>query len=246
MSGTHTRRAGNAMRVGQSLLLFFLLCLVAAAAFAQSEPAPITASAVWQPAGNFLAQAHAACDKLTSQKFGDCVVGQMSKAGAPADAVNFTRELFKLSGGEVGIMTGFQKVGPVDIAWVSYPLRASYGLMLVNGKPRIINAEDLKTLDQKGMHQSFQFQDLQNQFPNVSLWPGDRDGKAWPNSQTGQDGGLQFTIGYPLRNGCQTCAHAGFALFNWNFNPSGKFTGTSFQGMTPAPVSQTSGGLIQP
>ncbi len=222
-----------------------LLCLVIALpalAFAQSEPTPITASAVWQPANNFLAQAHAACDKLTSQKFGDCVVGQMSKAGAPADAVNFTRELFKVSGGEVGIIEGFQKVGPVDIAWVSYPLRATYGLMLVNGKPRIINAEDLKALDQKDMRQSFQFQDLQNQFPNVGVWPGDRDGKTWPNSQTGQDGGLQFIIGYPLRNGCQTCAHAGDALFTWNFNPSGKFTGTSFLGMTPAPLGHPSAG----
>ena len=229
------------MRLRPSSLLFAFLAF-AALAFAQSEPAPITASSVWQPPANFLAQAHAACDKLTSQKFGECVINQMSKAGASADAVNFTRELFKLSGGEVGVMQGFQKVGPVDIAWVSYPLRASYGLMLVNGKPRIINAEDMKTLDQKDMRQSPQFQDLQNQFPSVSLWPGDRNGQTWPNSQTGPNGGLQFTIGYPLRNGCQTCAHAGDALFSWNFNSSGKFTGTSFLGMTPAPLGHPSAG----
>lgn len=211
--------------------------------FAQTGTAPITASAVWQPGSDFLARARAACEKVSpSQKFADCVVSQMPKAGAPADAVSFTRELLKQTGGEVGIMTGFNKVGPVDVAFVSYPLRSSYGLLLVNGKPRIINAENLKLLDEKDMRQSFQFQDLQNQFPNVSLWPGDRDGKTWPNSQTGPNGGLQFTIGYPLRNGCQTCAHAGFALFNWNFNASGKFTGTSFQGMTPAPISQSSSG----
>ena len=235
------------MRLRPPSLLLLFVALAAAFVVAQSESAPITASAVWQPGNDFLAKAHAACDKVSpSQKFGDCVISQMSKAEAPADAVNFTRELFKTSGGEFGIITGFQKVGPVDIAWVSYPLRSTYGLLLVNGKPRMINAEDLKQLDQKDMRQSFQFQDLQNQFPQVGLWPGDRDGKTWPNSQTGPNGGVQFTIGYPLRNGCQTCAHAGFALFNWNFNPSGKFTGTSFQGMTPAPVSQTSGGLIQP
>ncbi len=233
------------MRVRWPSLLFFFLIVASAIAVAQSESTPITASAVWQPGADFLTQAHAACDKLTSQKFGDCVISQMSKAGAPADAVNFTRELFKTSGGEVGIMAGFQKVGLVDIAWISYPLRATYGLLLVNGKPRMINAEDLKQLDQKGMRQSFQFQDLQNQFPQVGLWPGDRDGKTWPNSQTGQNGGLQFTIGYPLRNGCQTCAHAGFALFNWNFNSSGKFTGTSFLGMTPAPIPQSGSGSQQ-
>jgi hypothetical protein len=163
----------------------------------------------------------------------------MSKAGASAAAVNFTRELYKQTA-EVGIMGNFQKVGPVDIAWVQYPLRSSSGLLLVNGKPRIINAEDLKLLDEKDMQQSFQYQDLQNQFSKVGVWPGDRDGKTWPNSQTGNNGGLQFIIGYPLRNGCATCAHAGFVLFTWNFNSSGKFTGTTFMGMTPAPITQPS------
>ena len=45
------------------------------------------------------------CDKVTpSAKFSDCVINQMSKAGASADAVNFTRELYKQTGGEVGII----------------------------------------------------------------------------------------------------------------------------------------------
>jgi hypothetical protein len=162
----------------------------------------------------------------------------MTKAGAPASAVQFSREVLKLNG-EVGILSGFNKVGPVDVAFVTYPFRAnpSYGLFLVNGQPRVINAEDLSLLDQKGLQGSFQFQDLKNQFPKAAIYPGDRDGKTWPNSQTGSNGGLQFVIGYPLRNGCPTCAHAGFALFQWNFDPSGKFTGTSFLGMTPAPLN---------
>ncbi len=213
--------------------------VLASFAFGQAAPPPIGAASVWQPGSDFLANAHTACDKGTpSGKFADCVINQMSKAGASADAVNFTRELYKQTGGELGIMAGFNKAGTVDIAWVQYPLRSTNGLLLVNGKPRIINAEDLKLLDEKDMRQSFQFQDLQNQFPKVGVWPGDRDGKTWPNAQTGNNGGLQFVIGYPLRNGCATCAHAGFALFTWNFNSGGKFTGTTFMGMTPAPVTQ--------
>lgn len=209
-------------------------------AFGQASTPPISASAVWQPGSDFLTTAHAACDKATpASKFSDCVINQMSKAGASTDAVNFTRELYKQTGGEVGIMGGFQKVGPVDIAWVQYPLRSTNGLLLLNGKPRIVNAEDLKLLDEKDMQQSFQYQDLQNQFPKAAVFPGDRDGKTWPNSQSGNNGGVQFIIGYPLRNGCATCAHAGFALFTWNFNSAGKFTGTSFMGMTPAPISQS-------
>jgi hypothetical protein len=229
----------------RNLLVLAGVIALATLAVAQSEPAPISAAAVWQPGGDFLGKAHAACDKVSpSEKFADCVIKQMSAAGASSDAVNFTRDLFKQSH-EVGVMAGFHQVGPVDIAWVSYPLRSTNGLLLVNGQPRIVNAEDLKLLDQKDMQQSFQFQDLQNQFPRASLWPGDRDGKTWPNSQTGSHGGLQFIIGYPLRNGCQTCAHAGFALFTWNFSPTGRFMGTSFLGMTPAPISPQRSGASQ-
>jgi len=228
--------------------LFALLAVITLATFGfgQTTPVNIGSSAVWQPGSAFLTSAHAACDKVSpSLKFAQCVIDQMPKAGASADAVSFTHELYKQMAGEVGILTGFQAVGPVDIAWVTYPLRSTYGLLLVNGQPRIINAENLKLLDQKGMQQSFQFQSLQNQFPKVNLWPGDRDGKTWPNSQSGSKGGLQFIIGYPLRNGCQTCAHAGFALFTWNFSSSGRFMGTTFLGMTPAPVTQPSQGTAQ-
>ena len=77
------------------------------------------------------------------------MIGQMAKVGARADAVSFARELYKESHGEFGIMTGFQEEGPVAFAWVTYPLRANtnYGLLLLNGQPRIVNVEDLKLLD---------------------------------------------------------------------------------------------------
>jgi len=180
-----------------------------------------------------MATAHAACDQSTSSTLVDCMMQQMAKAGAPGDAVAFTRELSKQSEGEFGIMTGFHDEGPVAFAWVTYPLRANtnYGLLLVNGQPRILNVEDLKLLDVKTMKQSFQFRDLKRQYPNVDVWPGDRDGKIWPNSQAGPHGGIQFTVQYPLINGCHACARAGFAIFNWNFDATGKFLGTAFQGM---------------
>jgi hypothetical protein len=124
--------------------LFVLLAVItlATVGFGQTTPVSIGTSAVWQPGNAFLPAAHAACDKVSpSLKFAQCVIDQMPKAGASADAVSFTRELYNQMGGEVGIMTGFQSVGRVDIAWVTYPLRSTYGLLLVNGQPRIINAE---------------------------------------------------------------------------------------------------------
>ena len=219
-------------------LLLVVVCMAGfVSAQSQTGPAKIGASAVWQVSSQFLATAHAACDKSHPGDV-ECLIDQMAKAGAPADSVSFTRELYKQSHGEFGVMTGFQSQPPVAFAWITYPLRANtnYGLLFVNGKPAIINVEDLKLLDTKTMEQSFQFQDVKNQFPNVNLWPGDRDGKTWPNSQSGPNGGTQFVVGYPLRNGCHACASAGSALFTWNFDAQGKFQGTTFMGLTPPPL----------
>ena len=142
-------------------LLLSVACL-AGCALAQSQnvEARIGSSAVWQIPSQFLATAHAACDNASPAA--GCMIDQMAKAGAPAEAVGFTRELYKQSHGEFGVMTGFQNQPPVAFAWITYPLRANtnYGLLFVNGQPSIINIEDLKLLDTKTMERSLQFQDL--------------------------------------------------------------------------------------
>ena len=151
-------------------LLLALACLAGCAAQSQNGPAKIGSSAVWPLPPQFLATAHAACDK--SSPAAGCMIEQMAKAGAPADAVSFTRELYKQSHGDFGVMTGFQNQSPVAFAWITYPLRANtnYGLLFVNGQPSLINVEDLHLLDTKTMERSFQFQDLKNQFPQANLW----------------------------------------------------------------------------
>jgi len=207
-------------------------------ASAQGTPR-LDAAAVWQMPGGFVANAQTACGSSSSPQFGDCVTTQMAKAGASPASVSFTRELYKQNHGEVGFMTTFQPGTPVDIAWVTYSWRPDhqYGLLLLNGQPGIVNVEDLTLLDRKSMQQSFQYKDLQNEFPKLDIFPGDRDGTTWPESQAGPNGGTGFVLSYPLRNGCATCANAGSAIFTWNFNKQGKFVGTSFQGMTPAPLN---------
>ena len=92
----------------------------------QSVPARITASAVWTVPDSFVSNAHAACDK--SPDVGACFIDQMAKAGASGDALGFARELYKQSHGEVGMMTGFQAVSPVDFAWIR-----SFGLIRITG-----------------------------------------------------------------------------------------------------------------
>ena len=226
------------MRFARLLVVSSLI--LSRVALAETPSAKIGPSAVWQMPAQFMTTAHAACDPSSSSSsaFIACLISQMQKAGAPADGVQFTRLLYKESHGEFGVMTGFHDEGPVAFAWITYPLRANtnYGFLLLNGQPRILNVEDLKLLDEKTMKQSAQFHDLKGQFPNVNLWPGDRDGQIWPNSQSGPNGGMQFTVSYPLRNGCHACASAGQAIFNWNFDATGKFVGTSFQGIIGPPL----------
>ena len=220
---------------------FLLLALAGAStilAGSQSLPRP-DASAVWQLPGGFAADARSACGSSSASKFGDCLIQQMVKAGASTSSVTFTRNLFEQSKEEVGIMTSFQHEKPVDVAWVTYPWRSDhrYGLLLLNGQPAIVNLEDLKLLDQKAMRQSFQYQDLQKQFGKLNIFPGDRDGQTWPDSQPASNGGAQFVLDYPLRNGCANCANAGSAMFTWNFDKDGKFLGTSFMGLLPPPLN---------
>ena len=206
-----------------------------------ADPGKIGSSAVWQPPPDFITKAHAACDKANSPNYAECFIDQMSKSEAPADAVSFTNLLYRQSDGQVGIMVDFHKVGPVDVVRVMYPLRANenYGLLLINGDPPILDVDDLKKLDRAAMEQSPMYQAVKQKYPATDIWPGDRSGTTWPQVKPLPDGGQQFIVGYPLINGCPTCAHAGTALFTWNFTADGKFTGTSFMGLTPPPLTNS-------
>lgn len=228
------------MRAAVRLAIVGFVSFTTLISLAQNQsPSTITAAAVWQMPDSLRTTILKKCGDATQPPpFAECFIKQMQQGGAPAAAVAFTRELYKANGGDVGIMYGFHKVGPVDIAWINYPLRANTndGLLFVNGQPRILNVEDLKLLDERNMEQDPQYQNTKAQFPKASLWPGDRNGAVWPNSQPGPSGGVQFTVGYPLINGCHACERVGSALFNWNFDSKGKFLGTTFIGMTPPPV----------
>src|SRR5208282_4951910 len=111
--------------------VFFLVALTIASAIPQSETSAsqpplqgagkIGPSAVWHSPQDFIAKAHAACDQGNPPNYAECFMAQMSEGGAPTDAVNFTRMLFHESDGQVGIMSEFHKVGPLDIARVVYP-----------------------------------------------------------------------------------------------------------------------------
>ena len=200
----------------------------------------IGGSAAWQPPKDFLANAHATCDKNSGAPadYGQCFIDQMTKAGAPADAVAFTRMLFQQSDGQVGILSAFKQLGRVDAAQVFYPLRANdnYGLLLVNGDPKVLDVDDLKKLDQAAMQQDAMFQAIRHQYPSADIWPGDRSGSApWPRLQPLPNGDQEYVVTYPLMNGCHACRRLGLARFGWDFDAQGKFLRTMYIPTPPPP-----------
>lgn len=201
--------------------------------------AKIGSSAVWQPPKDFITNAHTACDKSANPAgVAECFIRQMSAAGAPADAVSFSRMLYKQTDGMVGIMTAFKKYGAVDAAQVLYPLRANdnYALLLVNGDPKILDVDDFKKLDHAAMEQNGFFQAIKKRFPQTDLWPGDHSASdPWPRVQPLTGGGTEFVVNYQLINGCHACQHVGIARFGWEFDASGKFLHTTFIPTPPPP-----------
>jgi hypothetical protein len=203
----------------------------------------ITATAVWQPPQDFITKAHQACDKaMNPASFTECFINQMSAAGAPADAVSFTRMLYQQNGGLVGIMTAFKAYGPVDAAQVFYPLRANdnYALLLVNGDPRIIDVDDLQKLNHQAMEDDPMFQLAKKRYPQIDIWPGDRSGSSpWPRVQSIAGGGTEFIVNYPVINGCHACDRVGNARYGWEFDATGKFLRTVYVAAPVAPRSLT-------
>jgi hypothetical protein len=221
----------------RKILFFLVFALVRFSVAEASTPGAGGPSAVWQPPPDFVTKAHAACDQSNPPNYAECFIDQMAKLGAPAGAVSFTRMLYKQSDGQVGIMTEFHQVGPVDEARVMYPLRANdnYGLLLVNGQPAILDVDDLKKLDRAAMEQNLLYQSVKQKYPKTDLWPGDRSGNAWPQTNRLPDGGLKFIVGYPLLNGCHACAPTGLAKFSWDFDAKAKFLGTKYIPAPPPP-----------
>lgn len=195
-------------------------------------------SAIWLPGADFLKNASAACDRSYNAP-ADCFINQMANAGAPADAIRFSRRLCHQSGGEFGIMWGFRKLGPVDIAKVLYPLRGStlHGLLLLNGDPEILDVDDLKRLDRHGLEKDEEYQLLRKDYSTLELWAGDRYGTAWPMARKRKDDGQSFDIYYMLNPVRPVGRWVSGARFDWNFDAQGNFLGTKFTGgVGPLPI----------
>jgi hypothetical protein len=195
-------------------------------------------AAVWSVNPDFLKAAHAACDNAQPTGVPECFIDEMAKAGAPADAVKFTRALYR-STGQVAMMGEFKSFGAIGLAWVVYPLRANEndGLLFLNGDPQFLDPDDVQKIDKTALQSDPLFLQWKKTAPKLDVWAGDRAGGAaqirFARVRPGEKPGSQrFLFSYPLIDGCYACARSGFANYWWDFDAQGKFLGTQLLSVT--------------
>ena len=228
-----------------ALLSVVVVATTTAARSKSQGPAPagrpdrVTSAAIWQPGMDFLREAHEACDRLHAPDYGGCFADQMARAGAPAAAVAFARRLNERPDGQgiVGVLRDFRDTGRVDLAFVFYPLRANEneGCLLVNGLPSLIDVDSRAWLPDEALEKNRTYAALALQYPQISLWPGDRFGSRFARAMAGPQGGQRFIFPYLLRDGCHACATIGTVQIAFDFDRTGGFLGTHLLRVTAAP-----------
>lgn len=206
-------------------LLFFIVLPLFSGLYAAE---PITAAAIYTPAPAFLDEVRTKCGS-GPDPFDACFLKMLGKGGAPAAAVDFARLI-----DEPGFMTKFKKVGPVDIAFADLPFRANEnsGVYLVNGKPAVINIDDLSAITGAMLEKDPGYTALKKKYPDIGLFIGDRR----PGSIRAlrlKGGKLQFTALYRLTTGCRACEDIGEARLEFIFDSKGSFEGRKLLGVRP-------------
>jgi predicted secreted protein len=216
-----------------------VVCLAAAScgfvAAGQEEPANPTAKVsinVVFPAGTqFIDTVKETCQDLRSEKLQDCFAREMKKAKATLAAVEFSKQL-----GEPGFVRDFKVAGPVDIAYVLYPYRANenQSWLVVNGEPAIIDVDNQKLIAGDNVKRNATYLALAKAHPQISLWPGDRNGTEYPDVEMGVNAGVHIIVNYRLREQCHACAVWGHAWYSFDFDSKGQFGGAKLIGVSIA------------
>ena len=185
----------------------------------------ITETSVWTPAPDTLSAIRTKCgDAGDPSRLENCFLGEMKANGASPEAVAFSR-----SAADIGViyMRAFRKVGPVDVAYIQYVFRANEldGVFLVNGDPSPIDVDDDDVLPKARLQGNSAYSQIASQFPNASIWPGERFDTKLPALVDTGWGTQTFAVNYILRDGCHACATIGTATVDFVFDTDGKFQG---------------------
>ena len=209
-------------------LLLALIVILPITVFSQetdnsNSTSQITSSSIWNPDMKTMNILSHDCAGVQPSRLGDCLNSVMQKTGADENAILFT----SLVGGR-SYMRSFRTTGMIDIAYTFDPFLKddNMGIYLVNGNPQIINVDDFSILDLKALHSNNDFNSLAKRFPKISIFPADRGDKNTPIVKKFKNGSENFLVNYRLKDGCSKCQLLGFVTFQFDFDSTGKFTGT--------------------
>jgi predicted secreted protein len=220
----------------RSGILLVMLCAASSWCVAQEQakPAPspakhlaerVGATAVWNPSPEALTAIRQKCGEADPTHIERCFLNEMKAAGASPEALEFAESLAASLG--VVYLRAFRHVERVDVAYIEYAFRANEleGVLLVNGTPSPIDVDDDRFTPDAEMKKNAAYAALAEQYPRISVWPGDRfDGKLPTVTSTGW--GVQtFLVQYTLRDDCHACAVVGTATLGFNFDTQGNFQG---------------------
>ncbi len=185
----------------------------------------ISAVSIWKPTSEIMQKIYTDCGAQQGDKMYECLLNEMAAAGASRSAIEFSA----LIKGH-GYMNGFKKLGEIGAANVYYVFRQNNheGCILVNCKPDLLDVDNLDYLNTGDMEQNLIYQSLKNSYPQIGIFPGNREGTDYPQKQNLQHHGERIIINYDLRNGCDNCQLLGFAYFAFDFDSIGNFLGTKF------------------
>ena len=214
--------------MGRTSLVFLCCALFTVVAFPQS-PQRVTVKAIWSPGTAIMQEIRDQCGKTPGDPFGDCFLNMMQKSGATPEALAFTRQT-----GNLGYLRDFKDLGPVAVAFVHFPFRANenQGALIDNGSPAILDIDQLNLLGSDEIQRNLTYSMLAERAPQISLWPGERNGTAYMVTKRLPMAGVRVTVPYLLRNGCRACDVLGAATFAFDLDQSGRYLGTKLIGVT--------------
>src|SRR5580658_4262588 len=156
---------------------------------AKPTPHPVSrvsAAAVWNPPVDMLAAVRQKCGEADPTHMERCFLNEMKSAGASPEALAFAESLAASLG--VVYLRAFRRLEKVDVAYIEYAFRANEleGVLLVNGNPSPIDVDDDRFTADAEMRKNAAYAALAEQYPRISVWPGDRfDNKLPTVTSTG-------------------------------------------------------------
>jgi predicted secreted protein len=192
----------------------------------QDPTGPVTAAAVWNPAPDALAAIRQKCGEADPTHIERCFLNEMKADGASPEALAFSESVATSLG--VVYLRAFRHVGRVDVAYIEYAFRANEleGVLLVNGNPSPIDVDDESFTPDAEMRKNAAYAALAEQYPKISVWPGDRFDNKLPEVTSTGWGFQTFLVQYKLRDGCHACAEVGTATLGFKFDTQGNFQGS--------------------